>query len=146
MQQNLTYSEAAESSNMVALGLTKASTMKYRKVRDYLQNKTLQELEGLKTEGKKEKEVVLSKNSKGSTLASQSRQKRREVTINKTQETEFDKDPDYAQTVELGSPNIDKQKKQVKTYQLCCFLIKMIQIGVKSDRRKVRCEDQHKRD
>jgi hypothetical protein len=100
-EQNLVYPNTAESAKMVTMVLTKTSSMKYQKVRNYLENKTLEELQNLRTTKDKsiDKHGVLL-----STLKDHRKGRKNELdkTPNKTQETDFGDDPIYQSTAEIG--------------------------------------------
>jgi hypothetical protein len=113
-EQNLIYPDTAESAKMVTMVLTKTSNMKYQKVRNYLENKTLEELQNLRTANDKSSDkngVLLS------TLKDYRKgiQGDRNKTPNKTQETDFGDDPIYQSTAELGFP--DNEPELVKKPQ-----------------------------
>jgi len=88
--------------------------MKYNKVREFLQNKTLQELYFL--QGKTETENIHSPLnnplSKTHPRNVESRQERKVINLNQTQETIFDEDPKYTATVEIGDRIIGLENKK----------------------------------
>lgn len=98
------YPDTVESAKMVTMMLTKTSTMKYQKVRVYLEHKTLEELQSLQAKEKPKtgKQVILSTNKS----IRQSRQGERTKSVNKTHGTEFEEDPLYQPIEEMGSPKI----------------------------------------
>ena len=86
--------------------------MKYQKVRDYLENKTLQELQSI--QGKEEepdidamhKNVLLSKTRSADP---DSAQERIGNVMDRTQETILEKDSSYTATINFGSPKVQER-------------------------------------
>jgi hypothetical protein len=112
------YPDTVESAKMVTMMLTKTSTMKYQKVRGYLENKTLEELQSLQAKEKPKtgKQVILSTNKN----FRKSRHEDHRKSVNKTHGTDFDEDPNYQPIVEMESPKVkptieNPQKRRIMT-------------------------------
>ncbi|CAI2358767.1 unnamed protein product [Moneuplotes crassus] len=102
--KDITVNEAVK-----AITLSKSSGMKYNKVRDFLQKKTIHELYSI--QGKPPQEV----SADTQVLISHTNQDLEEYNIEKvkldqTQETEFDKDPIYPAAGDIDSPSIDENQ------------------------------------
>lgn len=102
---------------MKSITLSKTSAMKYHRVRQYLQNKTLAELNYL--QGNSEIKSIHSQLnnhvlwSKTQPKRFENRQERKSNNLNQTQETIFDEDPSYSTTVEIMSPSIVRGNKKI---------------------------------
>ena len=97
--------------NVKSTMLTQTSAMKYQKVRDYLENKTLEELRVIQENenpsadpDKMHTTVLLSK---AKSIDEESKQSKIDALLNKTQDTVFEEEPSYALTTNFGSPKVE---------------------------------------
>jgi hypothetical protein len=97
---------------MVSQTLSKSATMKFQKVREYLEHRSLEELQGLQTKfshqnNGNDRNIIKIKSQNNEY---EDKVVKKSLVANNTQDTEFNDDQMFASTMEMASPKLYNQE------------------------------------